>query len=51
MTQVISVITKDHALLVSDRRLIIEEGPRLGDKADDDTCKLYLLGGAASERD
>jgi hypothetical protein len=43
MTQVISVITKDYAMLVSDRRLTIGEGPRLGDVADDDTCKLVSV--------
>jgi hypothetical protein len=40
MTQVISVITKDYALLASDRRLTIAEGPRRGTPGDDDTCKL-----------
>lgn len=43
MTQVISVITKDYALLASDRRLTIGEGPRRGDVADDDTCKLVSV--------
>ncbi|HEV3483490.1 MAG TPA: hypothetical protein VGR97_14325 [Candidatus Acidoferrales bacterium] len=43
MTQVISVITKDYALLASDRRLIFGEGSNLGDVADDDTCKLVSV--------
>jgi len=43
MTQAISVITKDYALLASDRRLIFGDGPRRGELADDDTCKLVSV--------
>jgi len=43
MTQAISVITKDYALLASDRRLTLGEGPRRGEITDDDTCKLVSL--------
>ena len=43
MTQVISVITKEYALLASDRRLVIGEGSRAGEVADDDTCKLVSV--------
>jgi hypothetical protein len=43
MTQIISVITKEYALLASDRRLVFGGGPRVGQVADDDTCKLVSL--------
>ncbi|MGB7752990.1 MAG: hypothetical protein WCF88_15660 [Candidatus Acidiferrales bacterium] len=43
MTQVISLITKGYVLLASDRRLTIGVGPRRGDVADDDTCKLVSV--------
>jgi hypothetical protein len=43
MTQIVSVITKDYALLASDRRLTVGEGPRLGELVDDDACKLVSL--------
>jgi hypothetical protein len=43
MTQILSLITKDYALLASDRRLTIGEGPRLGELVDDDRCKLVSL--------
>jgi hypothetical protein len=43
MTQAISVISKDYALLTSDRRLTLEAGPRRGEVADDDTCELVSL--------
>jgi hypothetical protein len=43
MTQVLSVITRDYALLASDRRLTIADGPRRGEVVDDDTCKLVNL--------
>jgi hypothetical protein len=40
MTQVISVITGEYALLASDRRLTIGEGSQRGEVYDEDTCKL-----------
>jgi hypothetical protein len=40
MTQIISVITQQYALLASDRRLTFAEGPKKGQVTDDDTCKL-----------
>jgi len=43
MTQIIGVITKEYALLASDRRLTIAEGPRAGELFDDDTCKVISL--------
>lgn len=43
MTQILGVITSDHMLLVSDRRLTVGAGPRRGDLFDDDTCKLVSL--------
>ena len=43
MTQIISVITQDYALLVSDRLLTYGEGPRAGETYDDNTCKLVSL--------
>ena len=45
MTQILGVITRDYALLASDRRLTIAEGPRRGEPYDDDTCKLVSLCG------
>jgi hypothetical protein len=43
MTQIISVITQEYALLVSDRLLTYGEGSRAGETYDDDTCKLVSL--------
>lgn len=43
MTQIIAVITKEYALLASDRRLTIATGPRRGQVVDDDACKLVSL--------
>jgi hypothetical protein len=43
MTQIISVITREYALLVSDRRLTFAEGPKQGQLFDDGTCKLVSL--------
>jgi hypothetical protein len=43
VTQIISVITHDYALLASDRRLTIAEGPHAGKVGDDDSCKLVNL--------
>ena len=43
MTQIISVVTKEYALLASDRKLTIAEGPKIGQIVDDDTCKLVSL--------
>jgi hypothetical protein len=40
MTQLIGVVTSEHALLVSDRRLTYGPGPRCGQLYNDDTCKL-----------
>lgn len=40
MTQIIGVITRNYALLASDRRLTIGDGPRIGQIFDDDACKL-----------
>lgn len=45
MTQLISVITREYALLAADRRLTYGAGPRLGEVFDDDTCKLVSLCG------
>jgi hypothetical protein len=43
MTQVIACVTQDYALLVADRRLTFVDGPRKGEIADDDSCKLVSL--------
>jgi hypothetical protein len=43
MTQIITAITKEYALLVADRRLTFLEGPKKGHTKDDDTCKLVSL--------
>ena len=43
MTQIITAITKEYALLVADRRLTFLEGPQKGKPKDDDTCKLVSL--------
>lgn len=43
MTQIISAVTKEYALLVSDRRLTFGQGPKIGQLFDDDTCKLVSL--------
>jgi hypothetical protein len=43
MTQIITAITRDYALLVADRRLTFLWGPLQGQLADDDTCKLVSL--------
>jgi hypothetical protein len=43
MTQIIGCVTPDYALLVADRRLTFVDGPRKGETADDDSCKLVSL--------
>jgi hypothetical protein len=43
MTQIVSVITQEYALLVSDRLLTFMEGPMIGQMAADDECKLVSL--------
>lgn len=43
MTQIISVITADYALLVSDRLLTFIEGPDIGKVFRDEECKLVSL--------
>jgi hypothetical protein len=43
MTQIIGVVTQQYALMASDRRLTIGEGPKRGELVDDDTCKLVNL--------
>jgi hypothetical protein len=43
MTQIITAITKEYVLLVADRRLTFLNGPKQGELADDDTCKLVSL--------
>lgn len=43
MTQILGVVTHDYALLASDRRLSFVTGPRAGQVADDDACKLVCL--------
>ena len=43
MTQIITTITREYVLLASDRRLTFLNGPKQGQLADDDTCKLVSL--------
>jgi len=43
MTQIIGTITRDYAMLASDRRLTFISGPRKGEPAEDDECKLVNL--------
>lgn len=43
MTQILGVVTHDYALLASDRRLSFVGGPRAGQVADDNACKLVSL--------
>jgi len=43
MTQILSVMTTDYVLLASDRRVTYGEGPKIGEVADEDTCKLVNL--------
>jgi len=43
MTQIIGTITRDYAMLASDRRLTFISGPRKGQPAEDDECKLVNL--------
>jgi hypothetical protein len=43
VTQIISVITKEYALLASDRRLTYADGPNAGEVHSDDECKLVSL--------
>jgi hypothetical protein len=45
MTQILSVMTTDCVLLASDRRVTYGEGPKIGEVADEDTCKLVNLCG------
>lgn len=43
MTQIISVITREYVLLVSDRLLTYGPGPRAGEVFKDEECKLVSL--------
>lgn len=43
VTQIISVITRNYALLASDRLLTVDDGPRKGETIEDDECKLVSL--------
>lgn len=43
MTQIISVISKEYVLLAADRRLTFADGPRRGQVAEDNECKLVSL--------
>jgi len=46
MTQILAVLTQEYVLVASDRRLTFVSGPRKGETADDNTCKLVSLCGA-----
>ena len=43
MTEIIGLVTQEYALMASDRRLTLGEGPKQGELVDDDTCKLVNL--------
>lgn len=43
MTQVISAITQNYVLLVADRQLTFLDGPKRGQRMDDNACKLVSL--------
>jgi len=43
VTQILSVITQEYALLVSDRLLTVGDGPKAGAVFTDDECKLVSL--------
>jgi hypothetical protein len=43
MTQIISVISNKYVLLAADRRLTFADGPRRGQVAEDNECKLVSL--------
>lgn len=43
MTQIISVMSKGYVLLAADRQLTFAEGPRRGQVAEDNECKLVSL--------
>lgn len=45
MTQIIAALTHEYVLVASDRQLTIVSGPRKGQIADENTCKLVLLCG------
>ena len=45
MTQIIAALTHEYVLVASDRRLTYASGPRKGETADDNTCKLVCLCG------
>jgi len=45
VTQILAALTHDYVLVASDRRLTFASGPRNGQVADDDTCKLVCLCG------
>src|SRR6266516_8204644 len=46
MTQILAALTHEYVLVASDRRLTFASGPRKGETADDNTCKLVSLCGA-----
>ena len=43
MTQIIGVMSKEYVLLAADRQLTFAEGPRRGQVAEDNECKLVSL--------
>jgi hypothetical protein len=45
MTQILAVLTQEYVLVAADRQLTFVGGPRKGEVADDDTCKLVSLCG------
>jgi hypothetical protein len=45
MTQIIAALTPEYVLVASDRQLTFTRGPRAGQIAHDDTCKLVSLCG------
>jgi hypothetical protein len=45
MTQILAALTHEYVLVASDRRLTFVSGPRIGEVADDNTCKLVSLCG------
>ena len=45
MTQILAALTHEYVLVASDRQLTFASGPRKGEIADDNTCKLVSLCG------
>lgn len=45
MTLILSLVTQDYALMVSDRQVTFTTGPRAGEPAHEDTCKLVFFCG------